>query len=435
MGKASRQQHHNNTNVTKPVEALGASAGFFIGDSDGGRVSPGLPHSSDCGCQSHLPGIPCSSSVIPLGHGYLNSGGTLPDDRGKDGGESVTSPSLAVASPVRPVRGTVAGGVAQAAGAGSSTSLDLIETSEQVGEPKRVGWGALRRECLRMVAALRGASEEGRAVRMESCSREWMAYRHLPTRSVVLRSNRCRDRFCLVCMALRSQEMVRRFEALVEGWPVVRMMTFTVRSQAVLADQIGFLRGCFRDLRRRRAWKRYVKGYLVTMEITRGAAGWHAHLHVLADGSYWPFEDLRCEWKKVTKGEGSVDIRRAGSVKEALKYVVKPKCLAGMDGAAMDELIETMKGVRTLSTGGTLRGVITEEELDSDDEMGLREEYEPIGRLDGIVERYRAGDRSRDVVDTVRLALKLGILERVDVRLGGGSSGYENRERAGNRSA
>lgn len=395
------------------VEALGASIGFFVGGVGDGARSPYGSESSGCGCQSHLPVIPCTSPSLPrcpAPDRSLLQPVAQPDDR-----------QQAAGSPRGGMRGEGRGAkraerrASDADSSGRSTCLDLIETSGQVGVERRVGWGSLRRDSLRVVDTLRAAGEEGRAVRMEDCSREWMAYRHVPSRSVVLRSNRCRDRFCLVCMALRSQEMVRRFEKIVEGWPVVRMMTFTVRSGPLLAEQIVFLRGCFREMRRRRAWKMHVKGYLVTLEVTRGAAGWHAHLHVLSDGSYWPFEDLRVEWKGVTKGEGSVDIRCAGSVKEALKYVVKPKCLVGMDEASRVELIETMRGVRALSTGGTLRGVVTEEELDSDDEMGLREEYEPIGRLDGIVERYRAGDRSADVVDTVRLALKLGILERVGV--------------------
>lgn len=329
----------------------------------------------------------------------------------------VPSPTLAVASLDGPVGGTVAlrkekpSQQANESGAVSSC-LDLIETSEQKGVERRVGWGPLRRDSLKVSQALRAASEEGRAVRMEGCSREWMAYRYVPTRSVVLRSNRCRDRFCLVCMSLRSSAMVRRFDSILQTWPVVRMMTFTVRSSDDLRGQIGFLRHCFKELRRRRGWKSHVKGYLVTLEVTRSSAGWHAHLHVLYQGSFWQFNDLKTEWKTVTADEGSVDIRVAGSIKEALKYVVKPKALMNLGGEEMQQLIETMKGMRCLSTGGTLRGIVTEEELDDDDEMGLREEYEPIGRLDEIVERYRAGERTADVVDTIRVALKLGILER-----------------------
>lgn len=357
--------------------------------------------SGACSCQSHLPEIPCCLPV-PSFPSFPCTATKVHDDEQRN-----IAPRLAIAG--RSARGK------KAKSKGPFTCLDLIETSEQIGKARRVGWGALRRDSLRVVSVLHSlADEAGRAVRMESCSRDWMAYRHVPTRGIVLRSNRCRDRFCLVCMSLRSSAMVRRFDHILKTWPLVRMMSFTVRSQSSLRDQIAFLRASFRELRRRRAWKTHVTGYLVTMEVTHSVAGWHAHLHVLADGSYWPFEELKKAWKEVTKDEGSVDIRRAGSVKEALKYVVKPKNLMGMDEVVMTELIETLKGVRTLSTGGSLRGLVTEEELDSDDEMGLREEYEPIGRLDGIVERYRAGDRSADVVDTVKLALKLGILERVE---------------------
>lgn len=415
MIAASRTQDKNSTEIKRPVGVFSSPAG--------------LSHSSVCSCQESSQGVlfdiaPDSSNVPDWWAGIptsrpLASGGATPVDRGKVGGESVSSPTLALASPVDLVGGTGArrsGNIRlQTTDSGAvSSCLDLIETSGQDGQARRVGWGPLRRDSLKLVGALRAAGEEGRAVRMESCSREWMAYRHVPTKNVILRSNRCRDRFCLVCMSLRSAAMVRRFDSIIEKWPVVRMMTFTVRSSDNLKEQIGFLRGCFRELRRRRAWKLHVDGYLVTLEVTHGEAGWHAHLHVLYQGAYWDFTGLKAEWKAVTKNEGSVDIRIAGSIKEALKYVVKPKAIMALGEKKMCELIEVMRGVRCLSTGGTLRGIVTEEELDSDDEMGMREEYEPIGRLDGIVERYRAGDRSPDVVDTVKLAVKLGILERVE---------------------
>lgn len=393
MLQASETQKQNNRKANEAQDPrFGGLAPFVF-------VEP-----ASCNCPPSLPGSSCCVPS-PSFPSYVGTATKFQDDDQRN-----VAQRLAIAG--RSARGKKAKGNEFPE---VSTCLDLIETSEQVGKDRRVGWGALRRDSLRVVSVLHSLPDEtGRAVRMESCSRDWMAFRHVPTRSVVLRSNRCRDRFCLVCMSLRSAAMVRRFDHILAMWPLVRMMSFTVRSQSSLQDQIVFLRASFRELRRRRAWKTHVTGYLVTMEVTHSVAGWHAHLHVLADGSYWPFEELKMEWKSVTKAEGSVDIRRAGSVKEALKYVIKPKNLMGMDKAVMTELIETLKGVRTLSTGGSLRGLVTEEELDSDDEMGMREEYEPIGRLDGIVERYRAGDRSADVVDTVKLALKLGILERVE---------------------
>lgn len=402
MKAASSQREHYNTTAKKPIGESDTSVGSAICGGDGGHRSPYVPSPSDCTCSTEKApscGPVALQGVLP---------GLIPDTQSPDwwaGAAPSSGRPVAVVVPrnPRPVVEPTPGG---------STCLDLIETSEQSGGGRRVAWGPLRRDSLRVVGALHAAQETGRAVRMESCSREWMAYRHVPSKSVVLRSNRCRDRFCLVCMALRSQVMVRRFEEVVAGWPVVRMMTFTVRSQVSLKKQIVYLRGCFKELRRRRGWKEHVTGYLVTLEVTHSERGWHAHLHVLADGKYWAFEELKKEWKGITAGEGSVDIRRSGSVKEALKYVIKPKVLMGMSEEVMRELIETMRGVRCLSTGGSLRGVVTEEELDSDEAMGLREEYEPIGRLDVIVERYRAGDRSADVVDTIKTAVKLGILQK-----------------------
>lgn len=291
-----------------------------------------------------------------------------------------------------------------------STCLDLIETSRHTGGALR--WGELRRDTVAIALRLEEWGDVDRAGRMESCSREWVAYRHVPTRAVVMRSNRCRDRFCLVCMALRSRAMVRRYEDILSRVSRLRMMTFTVRSGAGLAETLELLMSCWGRLMRRKAFKARVRGYLRSLEVTHTGAGWHPHLHVLYDGEYWLFEELKNEWKLITGGEGSVDIRMNGSIKEALKYVVKPAGLKGLNQTQFEELVTVMKSKRSIQTGGTLRGLITDEELDADECMGVREEYEVIGRLDLIVERYEAGDRSGDVVDTINAALGMGILER-----------------------
>ena len=295
-----------------------------------------------------------------------------------------------------------------------STCLDLIETSRQTGGALR--WGELRRDTVAIALRLEEWGDVDRAGRMEACSREWVAYRHVPTWAIVMRSNRCRDRFCLVCMALRSRAMVRRYESILGLVPRLRMMTFTIRSGDDLHSTLDMLMAAWGRLMRRKAFKARVRGYLRSLEVTHTGAGWHPHLHVLYDGEFWPFEELKNEWKIITGGEGSVDIRMAGSIKEALKYVVKPAGLKGLDQTQFEELVTVMKSRRSIQTGGTLRGLITDEELDADECMGVREEYEVIGRLDLIVERYDAGDRSGDVVDTINAALAMGILERTKGR-------------------
>lgn len=146
----------------------------------------------------------------------------------------------------------------------------------------------------------------------------------------VLSPGRCRDRMCPTCARHRGHVCRERIRSLVLKADSVRLITLT---QPAASDDLGpaidRLLAAFQKLRRHAAWKAHVRGGLFVVEVTRGEAGkhWHAHLHVLAEGTYMPQKVLAEAWS-VAIGQAAVcDIRathsRIGAANYVTKYVTK----------------------------------------------------------------------------------------------------------------
>jgi len=127
----------------------------------------------------------------------------------------------------------------------------------------------------------------------------------------------------------------------------------------------------FRDLRKLPVWRRHVKGGVFACQVTRNtkAGEWHAHLHIIVDGVYFPQTQLKAAWLQVTGDSEIVDIRpvpdRAKIAGYVGDYVSRPNEVAGWGWAAIEEFAEAMHGRRLVHTFGSAHGVKVEDEADT----------------------------------------------------------------------
>lgn len=205
------------------------------------------------------------------------------------------------------------------------------------------------------------------ANRMMQCCHVPMIYRNDASDEITLRESSCRGRVCPRCSQAKMAKVQKRITAVVDAMDSPRFLTLTLRSQPVPLDQqVSRLIESFRQLRRRKAWKRHVAGGIFAIEITWSAEGWHPHLHALIDGKFFPHALVKSEWLHVTGDSTIVDIRPVLSRKKAVSYVTK-YAAKGTDTRQIPrnrlaEYALAMHGVRMTQTFGKSHGVRVEEE-------------------------------------------------------------------------
>jgi hypothetical protein len=126
---------------------------------------------------------------------------------------------------------------------------------------------------------------------------------------------------------------------------------------------VTFLYQSFERLRAQRFWKAKVKGGAAVCEIKigEGSGKWHVHLHLLAEASYIPKDELREAWRTASVGSYVVDIARvfdvSGQAAYLCKYLTKPADESVW--RAPDRFIEAvlaLRGRRLCGTFGAWRG-------------------------------------------------------------------------------
>lgn len=208
-------------------------------------------------------------------------------------------------------------------------------------------------------------------------------------------SHKCRSRFCLECAHHRSMayvaRMMQRIVPLVDEGYMLHMLTFTIRDQDDLADQVEKLKRAWRVISHGRGTREKFKQRLVggfrtfELKIGEGSGKWHAHMHALFLTPPGKFEKdydwLQPAWKNATCGDGSIEIHRvrqrkgqaAGIIKaviECAKYVTSPdKVTINLDEERFREMYIFMKGFRAVNSWGKLRGLVKECEDEADKNM------------------------------------------------------------------
>jgi hypothetical protein len=216
------------------------------------------------------------------------------------------------------------------------TSLDPVETSAQ--EPTTAGGacpqdladvgfrhsGWMQRRRIVASALADAQTPPARQQRFATCGTCARVFYSPSQQRLQVRSNHCRDRFCVPCATARSLRAKAVILARARN-ERCRLFTFTLRhSDTPLRDQLERLYESFARLRRRDAWKSHVAGGVAVLELklSRTDNLWHPHLHVLATGDYWPQQDLRDHWHAVTGDSYIVDVRDVPTA-EAVQYVGK----------------------------------------------------------------------------------------------------------------
>jgi hypothetical protein len=198
----------------------------------------------------------------------------------------------------------------------------------------------------------------------------------------------------------------------------LRFMVLTDRNCADPDEGRELIYAAFSRLRRSVAWKIKIKGCIVTFELTfnpRCECGerkrehdywikrdqrhgraylcefrktvkqtdpWHPHLNVLAEGDYFPHEQLSQMWEIATEGRanvvwvsavknGFIDMEEGGTSKaarELVKYITKASDLVG-DPAAVEQFLDAVYNRRLLRTYGTFYALKLQDEVKPSEEV------------------------------------------------------------------
>ena len=201
------------------------------------------------------------------------------------------------------------------------------------------------------------------AAKLESCCR-YAQVVELEDGTVTIAEQRCRSRLCPRCAHLRSREMIGRAAVAIRAMNSPRLITLTLKSSDdPLADQIARLTTDFKKLRRSETWKAHVVGGLYVIEVTYNERSqqWHPHMHVVADGKYWPQSSLADQWHRITGDSRIVDIRHVYDARDAAAYVAayvqKSSDIDRLPSDRIPEWAASVHGLRMSQTFGSLHGV------------------------------------------------------------------------------
>lgn len=230
--------------------------------------------------------------------------------------------------------------------------------------------------------------------------------------------HRCRDRLCPFCAAHRGRQAAAKVLARSQRAAALRLITLTMAASAApLHDRVVRLLACFKKLRAHAKWAARVRGGIYGIEVTRGKRGdhWHVHLHVVADGEFFPQPLLKSLWLEITGDSMIVDVRavhdRAKAAKYIAAYVGKPPEMASWTGDQIREFAAAMHGQRLLQPFGSFHGV----DPDADDAPEVEPPSVHIAHASTLRAAAAAGsiaaDRATEIIArmSVKHALAAGV--------------------------
>lgn len=253
-----------------------------------------------------------------------------------------------------------------------------------------------------------------RAYIMNDCA-EWLRYAmtgDMDKPFKLREASFCRDRVCPLCSWRRSLRwkatMHKQLPVVRETFPTHRwvFVTLTVKNCHIsdLRATIGAMNKGFNALVRKLKNRIGNIGYVKSVEVTRAKDNTaHPHLHVLfffpasyfkktylktlewvtlwqecAKLSYAPSVDVRVIYPKRSKGGGTDDMVINSAVAETVKYATKSADLIRPDKKKpqdphwwLYEYLRQIKGLRFISVGGCLKGLVKPEwsEVKNNDEL------------------------------------------------------------------
>jgi hypothetical protein len=110
-------------------------------------------------------------------------------------------------------------------------------------------------------------------------------------------------------------------------------------------------------LRKQKLWST-IRGGCCSIEITKGATGWHLHAHLLLDTDWIEMPDLAKAWSAQVGQNFAIvkvkDVRGSDYVQEVSKYVAKGSDLATWEPEHLMEFINAIRGLRFFFQFGSL---------------------------------------------------------------------------------
>lgn len=190
----------------------------------------------------------------------------------------------------------------------------------------------------------------------------------------------CRDRLCPNCgwnlsrkRAVAVAEAVDMVSRHMDIVPLHFMLTVQHDEKSDLSDRINCLIQGFHSLIGRQCIKKHLLGYVRNVEITKGDAGFHPHLHVLMvfDGDYYKDKitqpQLAETWQKCLRVDYTpiVWIKAAYATKEGkdtlqaavyecVKYTIKSSDWLRLGPDELKTLMQAVYSRRFFSVGGAL---------------------------------------------------------------------------------
>lgn len=206
--------------------------------------------------------------------------------------------------------------------------------------------------------------EHRKADRLSGCGSNAIFYRHIETGEVRVCSNKCHLRWCPMCADDRRCYISHSVADFLRECKYPKLLTLTVKHiDGPLAGQIDNLYRCFRKLRTRKDFKRYIVGGIWHFQVKVGKKDnlWHPHIHFVADGKFFPRKQLQLMWKDTTGDSHVVDVQEIhdpdNAANEVARYAATSANLANLDFDHGCELFKCMHGRRTCGTWGTCRDV------------------------------------------------------------------------------
>lgn len=250
------------------------------------------------------------------------------------------------------------------------TRVHTEETTAQFDPIPTYGL-TLRRSCYpqwlmteRVYELLDDRKDRTRADRLRFCRSTAWFYRHNVTGEVRIASNACHLRWCPVCGQARRNFISHAVAEWISKQAHPKFLTLTLKhTNAPLEWQVENLYSFFRELRRRKEFKRCVTGGIWFFQIKKSKTDhlWHPHLHCLITGSYLSKHKLHRMWCQVTFGSFVADIRTVHdpqkAAHDAAKYAASPGTLSGLSTEDACELVDAMHRRRICGTWGTGRTV------------------------------------------------------------------------------
>lgn len=297
----------------------------------------------------------------------------------------------------------------------SSDPSLLVNEQTTVQFDSQPTYGALlRHSCwpqysaaLRIYSLLDGGPENGRARRLQDCRQNAWFTRHLDTGEVRVAASACSLRWCPVCANARRNYVTHSVAEWLGSADHPKLITVTLKhTSAPLDHQIQHLYAFFRELRRRKEFKKAVTGGIWFFQITKSKddCRWHPHIHALVTGLYLPRRRLSRMWCEITYGSVVTDIRAIYDpqkvANDVARYATSPGSLVNLPLDDALEMVEALHGRRICGTWGSARGISLRPKLE--DEKG---KWKSLGSWSVVMGMYNTSPDARAIV----LSWKTGI--------------------------